>query len=235
MGDMFDTRLTLVIGGATSAVARVVISELANECLVIPLVRTNVPIGFFGDVLVKPVKVDYFSEQPFDLSGVLKKDAKIIFINFAASKEDQIFLNQTMNNFIETYKVNVLTNIYPLQALIPKMIAAKWGRIIFVSSTGAARGDVGISSYAASKSALSGLSGSLSKEYGRFGITANVLSLGYFESKLMRKVPEKKLNALMSGISGRKFGTGRDIAAAIRMLIDTDYINGSVIKLDGGS
>ena len=234
MGDMLDPRLTLVIGGATSAIARVVVSELASECCVIPLVRSKVSKDFFGGVSVRPVEVDYFSDEPFDLNGALRKDAKIIFINFAASKEDRIFLNQTMDNFIETYKVNVLTNIRPLQSLIPKMISAKWGRIIFVSSTGAARGDVGISSYAASKSALLGLSGSLSKEYGRFGITANVLSLGYFDSELMRKVPEKKLNALMSGIPGRKIGTGRDIAAAIRMLIDTDYINGGVINLDGG-
>lgn len=234
MGDMLDPRLTLVIGGATSAIARVVVSELASECCVIPLVRSKVSKDFFGGVSVKPVEVDYFADEPFDLNGALRKDAKIIFINFAASKEDRIFLNQTMDNFIETYKVNVLTNIRPLQSLIPKMISAKWGRIIFVSSTGAARGDVGISSYAASKSALLGLSGSLSKEYGRFGITANVLSLGYFDSELMRKVPEKKLNALMAGIPGRKIGTGRDIVAALRMLIDSDYINGSVIKLDGG-
>ena len=234
MGDMLDPRLTLVIGGATSAIGRVVVSELARECCVIPLVRSKVSKGFFGDVPAKPVEVDYFSDEPFDLNESLRKDAKIIFINFAASKEDQIFLNQTVHDFIETYKINVLTNIRPLQSLIPRMISAKWGRVIFVSSTGAARGDVGISSYAASKSALLGLSGSLAKEYGRFGITSNVLSLGYFDSELMRKVPEKKLNALMSGIPGRKIGTGQDIAAALRMLIDTDYINGSVINLDGG-
>jgi len=234
MGDMLDPRLTLIIGGATSAIARVVVSELASECCVIPLVRRKVPKDFFGGGPVEPVEVDYFSKEPFDLKEKLIKDAKIIFINFAVYKEDRIFLNQTMDNFIETYKVNVLTNIHPLQSLIPKMISAKWGRIIFVSSTGGVRGDIGISSYAASKSALLGLSGSLSKEYGKFGITANILSLGYFDSELLKKVPEKKLNALMAGIPGRKIGTGRDIAAAIRMLIDSDYINGSVIKLDGG-
>jgi NAD(P)-dependent dehydrogenase (short-subunit alcohol dehydrogenase family) len=234
VGDMLDTRLTLVIGGATSAIARAVISELADEYRIVPLVRSKVCQDFFGGAPVKPIEVDYFSDEPFDLKGAISNDAKIIFVNFAASKEDRIFLNQTMDNFIETYKVNVLTNISPLQSLIPKMISAKWGRIIFVSSSGAARGDVGISSYAASKSALLGLSGSLSKEYGKFGITANVFSLGYFDSELMRKVPEKKLNALMSGIPGRKIGSGRDIAAAIRMLVETDYINGSVIKLDGG-
>lgn len=231
---MLDPRLTLIIGGATSAIARAVVSEFAEECRVIPLVRRKVPKNFFGGAPVEPVEVDYFSEEPFDFMEKLQKGEKIIFINFAGYKEDQLFLNQTMDNFIETYKVNVLSNIRPLQSLILKMMSVKWGRIIFVSSTGGIRGDVGISSYASSKSALLGLSGSLSREYGRFGITSNILSLGYFDSNLLKKVPEKKLEGLMADIPGRKIGTGRDIAAAIRMLIDSDYINGSVIKLDGG-
>jgi len=231
---MSDKNLILIVGGATSAVAREVVSLFASKYCVIPLVRRKVPGDFFGELPVEPVVLDYFSEEFFDLEARFFEGAKIIFINFAVFKEDRIFLNQTMDNFIKTYEINVLSNVRLLQMLIPKMISAKWGRIIFVSSTGGMRGDAGISSYAASKSALLGFSGSLSKEYGKFGITSNILSLGYFDSALLQKVPEKKLIALMSSIPGRKIGTGRDVAAAVRMLIDSDYINGSVLKLDGG-
>jgi hypothetical protein len=63
---MLDPRLTLIIGGATSAIARTVVSEFAGECRVIPLVRRKVPKNFFGCAPVEPVEVDYFSEEPFD-------------------------------------------------------------------------------------------------------------------------------------------------------------------------
>lgn len=234
MGDMLDKSLTLIIGGATSSIAGAIISEFASECHVIPLIRRKITNDIFGDIPVEPVEIDYFSEEYFSLKEKVGKGAKIVFINFSAYTVDKIFLNQTVENFIETYKVNVLTNIRPLQALIPIMISGKWGRIIFVASTRGIHGDIGISSYASSKSALLGLSGSLSKEYGKFGITSNVLSLGFFESRLLKKVTEKRYQSLIARIPGRKIGTGRDVAAAVRMLIASDYINGSVIKIDGG-
>lgn len=233
---MRNSSLTLVVGGATSSIARSIISLFANECIVVPLVRRKVAKDFFDKASVDPIEIDYYSEASCKiLSELFERNSKIIFINFSVYSEDKIFLNQTIDNFVETYKVNVLTNVYPLKALIPKMITAKWGRIIFIASTRGIRGDIGISSYSASKSALLGLSGTLSKEYGKFGITSNVLSLGYFNSGLLKQVPENKLKALMSGIPGRKIGTGKDIAAAVRMLIDSNYINGSVIQIDGGA
>lgn len=230
-----NTNLTMVVGGATSSIAKSLITELAQECQILPLVRRKVDKNLFK-VPVEPVEIDYFSKESCTaLGNLIAAKSNIIFINFSVHSEDRLFLNQSVDDFIDTFKVNVLTNLYPLQTLIPKMISSKWGRIIFVASTRGIRGDIGIAPYSASKSALLGLSGTLSKEYGKFGITSNVLSLGYFSSELLNKIPDNKLKVLMSAIPGRKIGNGKDIAAAVRMLIDTDYVNGSVIEVDGGA
>ena len=64
------------------------------------------------------------------------------------------------------------------------MIAQNWGRIINVSSYLADNGAIGASAYSSSKSALIGLTKSLSKEYGRFNINSNIMELGYFDGGL---------------------------------------------------
>ena len=58
------------------------------------------------------------------------------------------------------------------------MMKARWGRIIFVSSVGAYIGAPGQANYAASKAGLIGLARSIAREYGRRGITANVVAPG---------------------------------------------------------
>jgi NAD(P)-dependent dehydrogenase (short-subunit alcohol dehydrogenase family) len=63
------------------------------------------------------------------------------------------------------------------RAILPHFLAARRGRAIFVSSI-AMHGGAGLASYAASKAGLVGLSGTIAREYGRRGVTSNVLMLG---------------------------------------------------------
>ena len=82
------------------------------------------------------------------------------------------------------------------------MINQKWGRIIHFSSIVGNQGAKGAGIYAASKSALVGYSKTLSKEYGRFGITSNIIELGYFEKGIIetfnQEILMNKINTLFS-------------------------------------
>lgn len=161
-------------------------------------------------------------------------DERLTVVNFAARKIDKLFVDVTPQDVDETLDINVRLNFSILPPLVRRMIAAKWGRIVFIASAGAAQGDVGISLYAATKATLAGLTRSLAKEYGQFGITANVLSLGHYDHGMYRALPQVARASLKNRIPSRQLGQGEDVAEGIRFLIRSRYVNGAVIPIDGG-
>ena len=130
---------------------------------------------------------------------------------------------------------NLGSNFLICKYLIKKMIFSKWGRVIFFSSTGAKRGDIGTSGYSASKTGLYGLSKVISKEYGQHNITSNIFELGAFEAGMYKKLNEKQKMKIVSKLPNKKLGTINEITLAIKLLINSSFINGSVIKIDGGA
>ena len=116
------------------------------------------------------------------------------------------------------------------------MLGQRFGRIILMGSLGAT-GVSGQANYCASKAGLVGLSAALAKEYGKKGITSNVVSPGFFETDMTRAGMSdgnrqfwEKHNPL-----GR-LGELPEIAKLIAFLVSpgANYINGQEIHVDGG-
>jgi len=179
-------------------------------------------------------EIDY--RQPQSAMDAIERIAgeRITVVNFAARKIDKLFINIEADDVSDMLETNLGVNFIVLPPLIRKMVSAKWGRIIFLSSTGALRGDSGLTLYSTAKTGLIGLARSLAREYGRFGITANVLSLGYFDAGLMDSIPEKLRATMIADIPSKKLGDASNIAESVRFLIRADYVNGAVIPIDGG-
>ena len=114
------------------------------------------------------------------------------------------------------------------------MISQKWGRIIHCSSIVGSLGANGAGIYASSKSALIGYNKTLSKEYGRFGITSNILELGYFENGLINSFSKEKINQIITQTSSKRLGIVNDIIAAIEFIEKSNFYNGEILKLNGG-
>jgi len=161
-------------------------------------------------------------------------DGRITVVNFVALKEDKLFVDTSPEDVQRSLDINLKLHWILLPPILKRMISAKWGRIVFLSSTGALAGDVGISVYAAAKAGITALARVLAKEYGRFGITSNVLSLGYFDTPMFRRLGEQKQKLLMNQIPSRKLGSGADVAEGLRFLIRCGYVNGAVVPIDGG-
>ena len=123
---------------------------------------------------------------------------------------------------------------YSSLLLIPLMIKNKWGRFMFVTSTGGMRGDIGTASYSASKMGLIGLSRVISKEYSKFNITSNIISLGTFDTGLFQDLSEEKRKEIIDMIPSRKLGDIENIINSVDFIIKSDYVNGSIINIDGG-
>ena len=114
------------------------------------------------------------------------------------------------------------------------MIKYNFGIFIFLISKKAENGSEWTILYSFSKSGLYGLSRSISKEYKQFNITSNVISLGFFKSKmwisLNRKVKNKLLNQTLYG----KLGNPSVLHDTIKLIIKHPFINLTKIDLDGG-
>ena len=81
---------------------------------------------------------------------------------------------------------------------------------------------------------LVGLSRVISKEYSKFNITSNVISLGTFDTGLFHNLSEKKRKEILEMIPSKSTGDIDNIVNAIDFIIKSDYVNGSIINIDGG-
>ena len=159
---------------------------------------------------------------------------QVTVLNLAVKSFDCLLANYPIEKVRETFELNIFSNLYLVQSLLPIMINQKWGRIINFSSIVGNQGAKGAGIYAASKSALVGYTKSLSKEYGRFGITSNIIELGYFEKGLIEKFSDEKIKNIISSTSSRRLGITDDIIHAIEFLQKSDFYNGEILKLNGG-
>jgi 3-oxoacyl-[acyl-carrier protein] reductase len=166
-----------------------------------------------------------------DNSKVLKR---VTFLNLATISVDKLIVNLKSNDISRSFQINSFSNILFAKYLINIMIKDNFGRFVFFSSTRASRGDTGISLYSSSKSMLKPFSKCISKEFGRFNITSNVISLGYFDSPLLNNINTKIKEKLLNQIPSKKIGKTKNISNIIRAIIKSDYINAAEIKIDGG-
>lgn len=140
------------------------------------------------------------------------------------------------------FDVNVSGAFYMSQAVAPHMKAARWGRVVNISS-GAGLGIslTGIQAYASAKAAQIGLTRQLAHELGPWGITVNNVAPGFVRSnpateRQWQSYGEAGQRELVDRIALKRLGSADDIAYAV-LFFASDYsgwITGQVLSVDGG-
>lgn len=131
-------------------------------------------------------------------------------------------------------EVNLIGTYNFIRAILPFMRKQKFGRIINFSSVVAVKPTPGVSAYAASKSALWGLSRSIGIENAALNVTINNVNLGYSELGMIQTVPDEYITKIMAEIPAGILCSSGDILNTIEYLRTTQYITGTSIELSGG-
>lgn len=159
-----------------------------------------------------------------------------ILINNAGITRDGMLKKLDAKSWQQVIDVNLTGVFYCTQAVLPYMVEQGKGKIINTSSVSGVYGNVGQTNYAATKAGVVGLTKTWAKELGRNGINVNAVAPGFIETRMVETVPEKVIQSLVEMVPLRRLGKPEDIAKAYLYLAsdDADYVNGTVLHVDGG-
>lgn len=169
--------------------------------------------------------------------NVYKNFGKInILINNAGTKKDKLIINMTKNDWSEIIKVNLTSTFLISKYVIKYMSKNKNGRIISIGSIIGETGNIGQSNYSASKYGIIGFNKSLALEVASYGITANVISPGFINTKMTKYLTKEQKKKYLEKIPMKKFGKKKYITNAVLFLIskNASYITGQTIHVNGG-
>lgn len=134
----------------------------------------------------------------------------------------------------EVINVNLNSVYHTTSAVIHTMLEQKYGRIINISSIIGQAGGFGQTNYSAAKAGMIGFTKSLALETAKSGITVNAVCPGYIETEMTQEIPEKIMEQLVEKIPMQRLGTTNEVAEAVLFLINSNYITGQCINVNGG-
>jgi NAD(P)-dependent dehydrogenase (short-subunit alcohol dehydrogenase family) len=159
-----------------------------------------------------------------------------VLVANAGITQDTLLMRMSEDQFTSVIDTNLTGAFRCAKRASSKMLRAKWGRMIFVSSVVGLMGGAGQVNYAASKAGLVGIARSVTRELGTRNITANVVAPGFTVTDMTAVLPDDRKADILKSIPAGRMALPEDIAGAVTWLASdaASYISGAVIPVDGG-
>ena len=197
--------------------------------------RVNRIAGEIGNAT--GVELDISAPDVRERIGALLKERGIdILVNNAGITDDDLFIRMKPEAWTNVLRTNLDSAFHITQEVVKKMIRARWGRVINISSIVGLMGNAGQVNYASSKAALIGFTKALALEIGSRNVTVNAVAPGYIQTAMTDALGDDAREKLTERIALRRLGTTDDIAHAVVFLASeqASYITGTVLNVSGG-
>lgn len=167
---------------------------------------------------------------------ILEKQPIDILVNNAGITEDDLFIRMKPEAWSNVLRTNLDSVFHITQEVVKKMIRARWGRVINISSIVGLTGNPGQVNYASSKAALIGFTKSLALEIGSRKVTVNAVAPGFIQTAMTDAMTADARQNLEDRIALKRLGSPDDVAHAVVFLASeqASYITGTVINVSGG-
>jgi acetoacetyl-CoA reductase/3-oxoacyl-[acyl-carrier protein] reductase len=151
--------------------------------------------------------------------------------------KDNLITRMPTEDWRYVIDINLTGAYLTVKPILPKMYERQEGSLVFISSLGGQRGNIGQVNYASSKAGLIGFAQTLALEAARYNVRSNVVAPGYTLTDIIKGIPEKVQEVLIKQIPMRRFADPKEMAWASAFLLSpvaSSYITGQVLGVNGG-
>ncbi|HEU5302150.1 MAG TPA: 3-oxoacyl-[acyl-carrier-protein] reductase [Acidimicrobiia bacterium] len=159
-----------------------------------------------------------------------------VLVNNAGVTADGLVARMSDEQWEQVLNTNLTGAFHTIRRATPKMMRARGGRIVNVSSVSGLMGAPGQANYASAKAGLVGLTRALARELAPRSITCNIVAPGPIVTAMTETMPPEWRSAMEMTVPLGRLGTPEEVAAAVDFLC-TDaagYVTGAIIPVDGG-
>jgi 3-oxoacyl-[acyl-carrier protein] reductase len=249
MAGRFADRVAVVTGAAQgigAATARRLASEGATVAVVdLDAARTADVVASLGggaggygcDVTSAPAVAALVDQ-------VIRDHGRIdVLVNNAGITRDNLLFKMPAADWDAVLTTNLTSMFHCCQAVQKHMVAARYGRIVNLSSR-SALGNRGQVNYAAAKAGVQGLTATLAIELGPFNVTVNAVAPGFIATPMtdaaaarLGREPAQHQQAVADGTPLRRVGQPEEVASVIAFLAsdDASYVSGQTLYVNGGA
>ncbi len=158
-----------------------------------------------------------------------------VLINNAGAAYYGLLQDMTSDDWDEVLRTNLTAMFYTCKFAIPKMLKARAGKIINVSSVWGNNGAALETAYSASKGGVNAFTKALAKELAPSNIQVNAVAPGVIDTDMNSHLSSEDRKALINEIPSDRMGSPEEVADLIFSLSEgNDYLTGQIIGLDGG-
>lgn len=159
-----------------------------------------------------------------------------VVVNNAGITKDNLLLRMREEEFDDVIRINLKGTYNCIRHVARIMMKQRHGKIVNMASVVGLCGNIGQVNYAASKGGVIAMTKAVAKELAPRGINVNAVAPGFIQTAMTDTLSEDVQANAKNNIPMKKFGSVQDVANVVKFLcsVDSDYITGQVIAVDGG-